>query len=74
MGAVVGHTYVGDKLVSRISQPHSLDIPSNNISRFLPFGKIVVLYCGTHGIGESFDEYIEQIDILYMSSSTILFL
>jgi len=51
MSAISGHSDIWNELIGRISEPHCLDIASNNINSLVTFGKIVMLHCGTHCIG-----------------------
>ena len=66
MGAVIGHSDVRNELISWISEPHGLDIASDDIGSFVTFGKIEMLDCRAHGVGEGFDENVKKIGVLHL--------
>ena len=52
MRAILWHSDVGYELVGRISEPHGLDIPSNDVGGLVALVEVVVLNSGAHCIRE----------------------
>lgn len=74
MRTICRHSDIWYKLVGGISKPHCFDIASDDICGLAAFGKIVMLDGCTHCVGIGFDQNVKQVGILYLLTSTILFL
>ena len=69
---ILWHSDVGNKLVGRISEPHSLNITSNDVGGLVTLVKVVVLNGGAHCIREGLNEDVKIFIALNLAQSTIL--